>query len=301
MPLTLVPLLVFFSVLAIGGAVLIAQRARKQTVTSRLQNSSGSIEEGLPTGRLRWLGLIGRVGAAVSYGKVSSYLRAELAAAGFHHRNAGFVYLGAKMLLLMIGLTGLTILLLPVGRLALPPKMLLIIFGSYVLFTIPNLIVSRQRFRRSAEIQRHLADALDLLEVCVSAGMGIDSAWNWVEEEMRTVSPTLADEMALCTLEMHLGESRGVAMRHMADRTRVHDVHSLVGVLAQSERFGTSISDALQTFASAMRETRSMRAEEAAEKMPLKMLFPLILLVFPALLIVICGPSALKWVEIMGG
>lgn len=299
---TLVPLLVFLSIMAIGGSLIGAAAARKQTIAARLRGSNGfegqfSGQEQAP----RLMGLVGRIGSAVSAGKTSPNLRAELASAGFHGRGAGAIYLGFKVVLLIAGLTGLTALLLPIESLPLSAKALLIVLASGMLFFIPNMYVARRRLKRRAEVQHYLADTLDLLEICVSAGMGLDAAWNWVEEEIRGVSATLADEMALCTLEMHLGAPRAVAMRHMAERTAVEDIAALVSVLVQSEQFGTSISDALRTFAESMRELRSQRAEEAAEKMPLKMLFPLILLVFPAVLVVICGPSALKWAEIMSG
>ena len=298
----LVPLLVFLSVLAIGGAVVGTQAARKQTMAARLKDSAWVESEDLRRARgPRWLSLIGHIGSAVSLGRTSAGLRAELASVGFHHRSAGFIYLGTKVLLMIVALGGLTVVLLPLESLPFPSRMMLIVVGTGVVFLIPNVVVARRRVKRKAEIQQHLADALDLLEICVSAGMGLDAAWNWVESQMRIVSGTLADEMALCTLEMHLGAPRAVAMRHMAERTEVEDISALVGVLVQSERFGTSISDALRTFASTMRETRSMRAEEAAEKMPIKMLFPLVLLIFPALLVVIAGPSAIRWAAIISG
>jgi tight adherence protein C len=298
----LVPLLVFLSVLAIGGAVVEARATRKQTLAARLKDSAWLESEALRRDRgPRWLGLFGHVGSAVSGGRTSPGLRAELASAGFHHRSAGFIYLGTKIFLMIVALVTLTVVLLPLESLSFPAKVLLIVVGTGVVFFIPNAVIGHRRTKRKGEIQRHLADALDLLEICVSAGMGLDAAWNWVEEQMRIVSATLADEMALCTLEMHLGAPRAAAMRHMAERTEVEDIVAMVGVLVQSEQFGTSISDALRTFASTMRDTRSMRAEESAEKMPLKMLFPLVLLIFPAVLVVICGPSAIRWTEIMSG
>jgi len=298
----LVPLLVFLSVMAIGGAAVEAQLTRRQTLASRLKDSGwADSEQGNRMPGPSWISWLSKLGSAVSSGKMSPGLRAELATAGFHHKNAGFIYLGTKMLLMIAAFTSLTVALLPMEFFTLPVKVLLIVLGTGVVFFTPNMIVTQRRVKRKAEIQRSLADALDLLEICVSAGMGLDAAWNWVEQEMRIVSETLADEMALCTLETHLGATRAVAMRHMAKRTEVEDIAALVSVLIQSERFGTSVSDALRTFAASMRESRSQRAEECAEKMPVKMLFPLVLLVFPALLIVICGPSAIKWSEILSG
>jgi hypothetical protein len=156
------------------------------------------------------------------------------------------------------------------------------------------------RDRRRKNIRRHLPDAVDLIEICVSAGLGLDQSWNSVAEEIRRVCPTLADEMELTNLEISLGASRAVAMRHMAERTGAEDISSLVALLVQSERFGASIVDALRTFATTMRETWSRRAEEGAEQMAVKMLFPMVLFIFPALLIVMVGPAVLGFIQAMG-
>jgi len=131
--------------------------------------------------------------------------------------------------------------------------------------------------------------------------MGIDMAWNAVSDEVRRVSTTLGDEMALTNLEMHLGAPRADAMRHMSDRTGVDDIASLVATLVQSERFGTSIADALRVFAESLREQRSQRAQEAAEKMAVKLLFPLVLCIFPAMLIVVAGPAFITIYKTIGG
>ena len=151
------------------------------------------------------------------------------------------------------------------------------------------------------EIRNHLPDAVDLLEICVASGMGLDMAWNQVAEQIRGVSAQLADEMALSNLEMHIGASRAEALRHMVDRTGAEDLASLVAVLIQSERFGTSISEALKTFSETMREMRSMRAEESAEKMAVKLLFPMILFIFPVVLIVVAGPAGIQIARVMFG
>src|SRR5690606_7064279 len=123
-----------------------------------------------------------------------------------------------------------------------------VIGAAWTVSLLPSLYVDIRRRARATEIQHHLPEAVDLLEICVTAGMGLDMAWNAVSDEIRRVSPTLADEMALANLEMHLGADRAVAMRHMAERTNSNDINALVGTLVQSERFGTPISDALRVF-----------------------------------------------------
>jgi tight adherence protein C len=173
--------------------------------------------------------------------------------------------------------------------------------GATTLFFVPNLFLRFRCQSRRAEVTRHLSDVVDLLEICVSGGMGLDMAWNAVGDEVRAVSPLLADEMALTSLEMHLGADRGVALRHMAQRTGADQLSSLVAMLVQSERFGTKISDALQVFAASLREQRSEKAEESAEKMAVKMLFPMVVLIFPVVIIVSVGPAAITLAELFGG
>ncbi len=154
---------------------------------------------------------------------------------------------------------------------------------------------------RREEVRRHLPDAVDLLEISVSAGMGLDMAWNMVTDEIRRVSTTLADEMALTNLEIHLGAPRAEAMRHMAQRTGAEEISSLVAVLVQTDRFGTSVAKALENFTSSMREGRSFRAQEVAEKMAVKLLFPMVIFIFPAVLVVLAGPAVIGLFKILGG
>ena len=286
-------LLAFLAVTAIGGAIL-AQRARSQ---GRLRSRLG-VQQAAAPAPPETLGVLARLGRAVSSGKYSTKLQEGLARAGFYNRTAPFVFLGGKILLLMLGLGGLLLLLGPT-RLGLSVKAPLILIGTGLMFFLPNMIVDFYRRRRSLDVRHSLPDAVDHLEICLSSGMSLDMAWNLVTEEIRRVSSVLADEMALTNLEIHLGASRVAAMRHMVDRTGAEELGSLVAVLVQSERFGTSLSDALRTFAASMRENRTLVAEEVAEKMAVKLLFPMVLFVFPAVLIVAVGPAAITLAHIM--
>jgi tight adherence protein C len=145
--------------------------------------------------------------------------------------------------------------------------------------------------RRREEIRRHLPQAVDLLEICVSSGLGLDMAWSVVSEEIRQVSPILANAMSLTNFEMNLGASRVDAMRHMAERTGATELSSLATILIQTERFGTSIAETLKIFANSMREARTYTAEESAEKMTVKLIFPMALFIFPAVLVIVAGPA----------
>jgi tight adherence protein C len=241
---------------------------------------------------------VSRLGTSVSKGGVSQKLKQALAQAGFHDAGAPAVFLGAKVLLLIFGIAISIVIILPLGALT-PLKVIIILAVGFILSLLPNLVVSLRRKRRCTDVRLRLPDAIDLLEICVSAGMGLDQAWNAVADEVRGVSTILADEMALANLEIHLGAPRPVAMRHMAERTASDELSSLVATMVQSERFGTSISEALRTFATSLREQRSQRAEEAAEKMAVKLLFPLVLCIFPAMLIVVGGPAIMEVLKII--
>ena len=301
----LIPVLIFVAVMALGGAIIAAIAAWRAPVQARLDelelgtsnNPDRTVEA---SGAVRFAG---QVGGAVSSGKASATLKAELAQAGYHGESAVLVFLGAKVVLLVTGLLLLLFLVLPLlpSTMALQTRLFIIFGGAAILFFLPNLFLRLQRSRRRMEVRHHLADVIDLLEISVSAGMGLDTSWNSVAEEIRAVSSTLADEMALTNLETYLGSPRADAMRHMAERTGAEEIASLVSVLVQSDQFGTSISDALKTFATTMREERSQRAEESAEKMPVKLLFPLAFFIFPAVIIVMCGPAIIKWKDIMAG
>ncbi|HAU38155.1 MAG TPA: type II secretion system protein [Phycisphaerales bacterium] len=287
-------MLVFVAAVTIGGAVMIVRASHRFRLARRLAES----EE---TGRLetteghsgRAVDALGRIGKAMTSGKTSISLQQQLAEAGFHNPSTPGVYIGGKFLLLLIGLILFSALIFPLP-LPLPTRVFLVLLGSCLLFFIPNFIVSRRRAERKQEVREALPDAIDLLEVCVSAGMGLDMAWSLVIEQMRPVSPTLADEMALVDLEIHLGASRVAAMRNMSRRTGADEIRSLVGVLAQTDRFGTSIADALRVFASTMRERRSTDAQELAEKTSVKLLFPMLLFIFPAMLLIAVGPAAIR-------
>jgi tight adherence protein C len=295
----LIPALAFVSVIALGAAFLTARAARNQSLRLRLNGLEDRFNEPEPerskSGLIR---LLERIGGKVSGSSgPSAALRQELARAGYPVNRAAKLYLGAKMLLFCGGIAGLVVLLLP-SDMPFTIKVCLIIVGSGLLSFLPNVVVRMRREKRRREIRTFLPDALDLLEVSVSAGMGLDMAWNSVADEIQTLSPVLASEMALTNLELHLGAPRATAMRHMAERTGAEEISSLVGMLIQSERFGTSVADALRAFAESMREMRSTLAEVAAEKMAVKLLFPMILFIFPTILVVTVGPAAVTIVEL---
>jgi len=294
----LIPALTFLAVLAVGGAWLIAAGARRRRIRARLEMfgeltaTGGDIAED----HRPWLDLLGQLGASVTPAGAPEALRQRLANAGYFTPNAATIYIGARIVMLGVGVAAAAFIVAGL-TFSLPIKIMAVSGAGLVLSILPSMYIDLRRAKRTTEIQHHLPDAVDLLEICVSAGMGLDMAWNAVADEIRRVSPVLADEMALTNLEMHLGAGRSEALRHMADRTGSDDVNSLVGTLVQSERFGTSIADTLRTFAESMREVRTARAAEAAEKMGVKMLIPMIGFILPAMLIVMGGAAVIKIID----
>ena len=293
-----VPVLVGVAVICVGGAVLLGRYLKTAPVRSRLQALGGGTGWVAPVegGPSKLTSVAGSVGTAVSSGRTSAKLREQLAQAGYYGSSAATIYLGARMILLFFGVVVTAAAVIPTS-LALPAKIFLVLCFATILSYIPGILVSKARSRRRQEVRSSLPDAIDLLEVCASAGMGLDMAWNSVADEVRGVSAILADEMALTNLEIHLGAHRAEAMKHMALRTGAEELSSLVAVMVQSERFGTSISDALRNFAISMRESRSQRAQEAAEKLAVKLILPMIMFIFPALMLVMMGPAFLALLQ----
>jgi tight adherence protein C len=148
--------------------------------------------------------------------------------------------------------------------------------------------------QRAEKIRNGLPDSLDLMVISVEAGLGLDAAIQRVGEEMRRVHPELSEEMTIATLETQMGVPRSEALTNLAARTAVPEMKSLVAVVTQAEKFGTSIAKALRTQADSLRIKRRLRAEERAQKTSVKLMLPLILFIFPAMFIVLLGPAMLQ-------
>jgi tight adherence protein C len=303
MPVILIAVLAGLSAVSLAGGGLMLLRRRRDVRIARQRTLALVSDQGPATTagpeREKLVDSVQKLGQRISGGRSSATLRDQLAAAGWHHPSAPGVYLGAKAALFLLGLAGFGLVTLPF-EMGLGVRLCAMMFGAAVLSFVPNSVVNFRRNARRKRVDRHLPDAVDLLEICVSSGMGLDAAWSAVSDEMRGVSDIFADEMELTTLEISLGIQRADALRHMASRTGVEDLSSLVALLMQAERLGASIADALTTFARSLREIRSQRAEEAAEKMSVKLMFPMVLFIFPALLLVMIGPAVIQLVKVMG-
>jgi len=231
----------------------------------------------------------------------SSILRWELAAAGYRHQDAANVIVGMRALLgaglglgTMYGVGTYT-------RLVGSEVIVLTAVAALVGFVAPSALMRWKQKVRRDEITLALPDALDLMVICVEAGQGLNAALLSVSKESTIHAAALAEELRLVNLEMSTGVGRTQALRNFALRTNLDDVRSLVAVLVQSDKFGTSVAQALRVHAKSLRVRRRQRAEEAARKTPVKMLFPLVFCIFPALLVVILAPGMLQLVAALKG
>jgi tight adherence protein C len=168
------------------------------------------------------------------------------------------------------------------------------VFAAAIGYALPGFVLARKTAQRQKQIENGLPDALDLLIVCVEAGAGLDAAIVKASEELSLAYPALANEFRLITTETRAGKPRLEAFRNFAQRTGVEDVRSLVTMLVQTDRFGTSIAQALRTHAATSRVKRRQRAEERAAKLGVKLVFPLVFCLFPALYVVVLGPAVIK-------
>jgi len=214
--------------------------------------------------------------------------------AGITNPNAPRIFWGVKIMLALGGL-GVALLLtyntrdtIPVGFIACA-----VMFPCVAGLYIPNIWLSQKISSRRVRLLNGLPDALDLLVVCVEAGMGLDQAIARVSSEIRLTCPDLADEFHTVILELRAGKPRADALKNLSKRVALDDVNSLVTLIVQADAFGTSITSTLRVYSDHMRTTRYQRAEEIAAKMPVKMLFPLIFTILPALFITIMGPAGL--------
>ncbi len=228
-------------------------------------------------------------------------LRRRLIQAGYLSENAVTVYRAITLTALLVVpalafFFFIVLLRRPLGSSAFGLLMVSLGFGLF----LPSFALSRMISNRQNRITRALPDALDLMVVCVEAGLGLNAALQRVGREMEIVEPALSQELSITNREIRAGRARDEALRNLGDRTGVADLKSLVAMLVQTDRFGTSIADSLRVFSDSMRTRRRQRAEELVAKAVIKLIFPLLLFIFPALLIVLMGPALIKVSAVLG-
>lgn len=222
-----------------------------------------------------------------------SKVRITLLNAGFRSENAVAIFFGAKSLLMFLGLAiafpivaikyGLTLNTFTYSALA-----------GGVGFYLPGFVVDSRKKKRSESIFLGLPDALDLMVVCVEAGLGLDAAMRRVTSELSSSCPVLCEEFAIANFQLQMGRPRKDVLRDLGLRTGVEDMRSLAAVIIQAERFGSSIGSALRVQSDAMRLRRRQFAEERAAKTAVKIMIPLILFIFPGVFVVLVGPAGIQ-------
>ena len=220
-------------------------------------------------------------------------LQRRLVAAGFRNSEALVVFLGVRVA------TAAALFALLATPLIFRPNIALAFGAAGLGYLLPNIVLARLEKRRQHRIRLSLPDALDLLVVSVEAGLGLDQAIQRVGEELVYAHPELCEELRLINFELRAGKARGEALHNLGDRTGVDDVISLVAMLVQTDKFGTSVAQSLRVHSDTLRTKRRQRAEEAAAKTGVKMVFPLVLCIFPAIWVVTLGPAAIKIVQVL--
>ena len=288
----LFPLLVFLAVtLALAGLYLWLAPSQTQ---QRLQTMAGQ-GSGSPWTEtvVKIVGPFARLSTPVDMDQASP-LRIRFLNAGIRHPDAALVFFGAKTLLPFVLAAAAFLVLRASSQMEGTSLLLCISIAALVGCYVPNLALFWLARGRKREIFENFPDAADLMLVCVEAGLGLDAGLTKVADEMRVKSMALAEELHWTNLEMRAGGTREKSLRNLAVRTGVEEIQTFATMLTQADRFGTSIGDSLRVFSDDLRHKRQVRAEMLAAKVPTKMLIPLVLCIFPSILMVILAPAAIQ-------
>jgi tight adherence protein C len=272
---------------------VIAQRLKQIQIPESVP-SLARVE--VPKSRLQKLAMA--VGQSVPLTPKSlSMFKLLLVQAGIRTSQALAIFLAIKVLLAGLFVSGFAlygIFIAPKQEYFLAQLILVGVLG----FILPNVWLLRRKKARQEEILASLPDALDLLTVCIEAGLGLDAAIVKITEEKWFSKRALAEEFHMVTQEVRLGKPRSSALRDMADRTTVDDLKGLVASLIQTERLGTSVAQSLRVNSESLRVKRRQRAEEAAAKTTVKLVFPLAIFIFPALMVIVLGPAIIRLMHV---
>ncbi len=226
-------------------------------------------------------------------------LQKQLMQAGFRSPGAPITY-RAIQLFTLAGLPAMVAITCAVLARPLNSAALYILAAFVLGFFLPRYALRRMIRSRQQLVRWGLADALDLMVISIEAGLGLNAAMVKVSTELREAHPDICDEFEMANLEMRVGRDREEALRNLAERTGVDDLRSLVAMLIQTDKFGTSIARAIRAFSDSLRTKRRQRAEQAAQKAAVKLLFPLACFLFPTLFIALLGPAALQLMDTLG-
>ena len=294
----LLPLLAFlFASLLVTAAALALSPNAASTIEQRLGEVTGmpmSRAEEAAYGKAV-VDTLKRLGnMAPRSAKEMGKLKQRLVVAGFRNSEALVVFFGIRI---GVALAAFALFATPIVR---QPNFLMALAVCMVGYVVPGMVLARMAKRRQHRIRLGLPDALDLLVVSVEAGLGLDAAIQRVGNELAFAHPDLCSELRLINLEMRAGTARADALNNLAERTGVDDVQSLVAMLVQTDKFGTSVSQSLRVHSDTVRTKRRQRAEEAAAKTGVKLVFPLVFCIFPSIWVVTIGPAAIAFIEVIG-
>lgn len=296
--LTLLPLLAFaFGTLVVTAMAYLVLGTRSVAIDQRLREVVGAPGRGSEANAdsQQIAAFLKRIGERVPRSAAElSKLQLRLVQAGYRRGDALAIFLGIRF---AIALGAFALLAMPI---VFRPNLGLAILGAAIGYVAPAMVLARIAKKRQHRIQLALPDALDLMVVSVEAGLGLDQAMARVSQELAFAHPDLSSELRLVNLELLAGTSRSDALKNLAERTGVEDLRSLVAMLVQTDKFGTSVANSLRVFSETLRTKRRQRAEEAAAKTGVKMVFPLVLCIFPAIWIVTIGPAAIRFIRVMG-
>jgi tight adherence protein C len=294
----LLPLLAFlFAALLVAGAAFALAPGSGATIERRLGEVTGrelGVDADAPGFERVVFDTLKKVGnIAPKSPSEMGKLQQKLVRAGYRSGEALAIFFGIRV--------GFALLLFAVFAtpLVMRPNLIIALAMCGLGYLLPAMAVGRLAKRRQHRIRLGLADALDLLVVSVEAGLGLDQAMQRVGEELEFAHPDLCEELRLINLEMRAGKARVEALHNLGDRTGVEDVVSLAAMLVQTDKFGTSVAQSLRVHAETLRTKRRQRAEEAAAKTGVKMVFPLVFCIFPAIWVVTIGPAAIKFVQVL--
>lgn len=287
------------AVLALGwaGASIIARRDPAwRRVRSLAGEQAAPASPGLLGGlRQALIRLLTRLAspARPNQGWQQSRLRKNLVQAGYRSPAAVNLFLGGKVLSLLLAPALLA--LLPAAGLLRGPWLPLALAGAAALgYILPGLVLDHLGNARRERLSRELPDVLDLMVISVEAGLGLDAAIKRVAEEVHISAPLLAGELNMVSLELGAGIPRHMALKNLASRCGVEEVSSLVSMLNQADRFGVSVGRSLRVHSDSVRTKRRQKMEEKAAKLPLKLLFPVLFMIFPAIMAVMAGPALIR-------
>ena len=295
--------LIFVVVMAMAGGLLLLLKPNEARTRLRQLVADERPDAGRDAGWMKFVADLTRPIselAAPEEGFEQSSIKLRFVHAGIRNPAAPTAFFGLKTAFTLgLPLFGFAALVLmgaqPKGNNLLLWLLMLAALGYYA----PNLVLNSMVKRRQREIFENFPDALDLMTVCVEAGLGTEAAMMRVAKDMQVKSPALGDEMRLVNLELRAGSDRERALRNLAFRTGVDEIDGFVTMINQAERFGTSIAASLRIQSDLLRTRRRQRAEEAAAQIALKLLLPLIFCIFPALMVVLMGPAAIQVYRVM--